>query len=78
MIRKQFLFFSDGCRRQDGVFVGGGETWAMPNCELGICAKSLGKGWEVATERYFFEIQVLNIIQVLDIFNIEVIFSIPI
>jgi hypothetical protein len=41
---------TDGCRRDDGSFVEGGKTWALPNCRLGICAKSLTNGWEIATE----------------------------
>ena len=46
----RFRFFTDGCRRDDGSFVEGGKTWALPNCQLGICAKSLANGWTVATE----------------------------
>ena len=47
---QKFRFFADGCRRDDGSFVEGGKTWALPNCQLGICAKSLTNGWEIATE----------------------------
>ena len=49
---KSKISFSDGCRRDDGSFVSGGETWALSNCKMGICAKSLKGGWQIAIERY--------------------------
>ena len=41
----------NGCTRPDGSFVAGGATWNLSDCRMGICAKSLKGGWEIATER---------------------------
>ena len=39
----------DGCS-SNGRFYKGGETWALPNCKIGICAKSFQDGWQVSIE----------------------------
>ena len=44
------IFFLDGCTTANGRFYQGGQTWALPNCKIGICAKSFNGGWEVSVE----------------------------
>ena len=46
----QLLIIVDGCMTDDGTFARGGETWSLPGCKMGICAKTLNDGWQVATE----------------------------
>ena len=45
-----FKYFLDGCTTANGRFYQGGQTWALPNCKIGICAKSFNGGWEVSVE----------------------------
>lgn len=50
-LQEDILEERHGCSRPDGSFVQGGATWALPDCRMGICAKSIRGGWEIATER---------------------------
>lgn len=40
-----------GCRLSDGRFYSGGQTWDLPGCGRGVCAKVLQGGWQVAEDR---------------------------
>ena len=55
----QVIFFQQrmcvnlsGCHLSDGRFYVGGETWDLPGCGRGVCAKVLQGGWQVAEDRY--------------------------
>ena len=49
------MFFSLilGCTSHDGNFYFGGQSWSLPDCGRGVCAKTLRGGWEITVERLF-------------------------
>ena len=40
-----------GCTTDDGRYYQGGDTWNMPGCARGVCAKVLEGGWQIAVDR---------------------------
>ena len=48
----KFHFSFLGCTGPDGNFYFGGQTWSMPDCGRGVCAKTLRGGWEITVERF--------------------------
>ncbi len=52
MLAIKTWFSLKGCTDDDGSFYAGGQTWSLPDCGRGVCAKSLKGGWQVSHERY--------------------------
>ena len=44
-------FIITGCTTDDGRYYQGGDTWNMPGCARGVCAKVLEGGWQIAVDR---------------------------
>ena len=51
-VKQRICVNLSGCHLSDGRFYVGGETWDLPGCGRGVCAKVLQGGWQVAEDRY--------------------------